>query len=162
MRTKPLSIHCNERPFYSFFVVIMANANVKVKTLPGYNSGLEHQIASNSLVLDTADLVSLSSGYIAKTGVGETIVGVSATKKTFASDNQTVAQAVATYEPISDELRLQITVDAASLVQADVGKFYDLTASQQVDYSTESATTGQVQCVEVISTTEGIFKVANA
>jgi hypothetical protein len=52
-------------------------------------------------------------------------------------------------------------VQTNNVAQTKVGRFYDITATQLVDGMTDSASTGQVQLVEYISQTSGIFKIVN-
>lgn len=136
--------------------------NFNLQTVNSYDSGLVSKIAGNSAVIDVSEAVTLTGGFIVKTGAGDTIEGISSTVKTFASDNQTVAQEEVVYRPVNagDTYRMEIS---AAVTQDDVGKFYDLVAvTQVVDVATESATTGQVRLEKVESATHAIFSIANA
>ena len=68
------------------------------------------------------------------------ILGISETIKTFASDNQTVAKAVVNFIPKQNDLIMKMATNAASLTQADVGSYFNMTAGQIIDYTTKSTT----------------------
>jgi hypothetical protein len=118
-------------------------------------------VASNSLDVAQGTLLSITGGFAVAAGVGTTIIGVSKDQKVFASDNQTVAMKKVNFHPTKDSDEYLATITGGTITQAKVGNYYDLTAAQVVNGATESATTGQVQLVEFISATRGIFKIVN-
>ena len=126
-----------------------------------YKKGREisdSRVATNSLVLDTEDLVSSVDWFIVKSTVVATtpkILGVSKTAQTFDSDNQTVWEEKVVYVTIADDLRLKLAT-TADLAIADVGDLYSLNSSQDV-ISTVAWT--QVELIEVLDTRVGSFKV---
>lgn len=75
--------------------------NFNLEQTNSYTSGMESKIAGNSVVVDNGVAVTMTGGFIVKSTAGDTIEGVSVTKKTFASDNQTVAQEQAVYHPVN-------------------------------------------------------------
>lgn len=129
-----------------------------------YTASSQAQIASNSLAVEQGNFVSLASGFMALSGAGDTIEGVSITDKTFTSDNQTVAQDVVIFTPARPEDLYEVEISGGTITQADVGKFYDLVSDtdQRADGTSESASTGQLRLEEIISSTLGIFSVRNA
>lgn len=139
----------------------MALTVFKLKTTNSYDQWVDAQVASNSLDVAQGTLLSLSGGYAVAAGIGTTIIGVSKDQKTFASDNQTVAMKKVNFNPTKPEDDYLATITGGTITQAKVGNYYDLTAAQVVNGATESATTGQVQLVEFISATRGIFKIVN-
>lgn len=135
------------------------------------------EIASNSLAITSWDLVSMSGWFITKSGTTWEIIGISKTTKTFASNNQTVAKSKVSYlDKNSDWLFVEITASAASLSQADIWSYFNLTSAQLADYATKttnwtyvntsdvgSATDAvikmQLQLVEILTTSKWVFKI---
>lgn len=146
---------------YLFIFFKMALTVFKLKTTNSYDQGADAQIASNSLDVAQGTLLSLSWGFAVAAGVGTTIIGVSKDQKTFASDNQTVAMKKVNFHPTKPEDDYIATITGGTITQAKVGNYYDLNAAQVVNGATESSTTGQVQLVEFISATRGIFRIVN-
>lgn len=128
-----------------------------------YNSGQRTGIAVNSLTVVQGDFIKNNAGFYDLAGAGDTIIGVSTTKATFASDNQTVAMAKVLVKPepeINNTYRLPIT--GGTITQADENKYYDLNGTDQlVDGTSESTSTGQLQLIKYISATKGEFRVVN-
>jgi len=139
----------------------MGYKNAVAKAASGYNSGLENYIAGNSLDASSGTFISLTGGYAVATGAGVSIAGVSVTEKVFDADNQTVDMAKVSIVPTDADVVYEISISGGTITQADVGKYYDLTAAQLVDGATESTTTGQLQMVAFISATLGQFKIVN-
>lgn len=133
----------------------------KIINYKSYNSNLDSGIGTNSVDFNIWELVSKSGGFIAKSWAGDSIIGISETDKTMASDNQTVAQERVIYTPIGEDTVLEATITGGTITQSDEGKYFDIDASQDVDGTTESTTTGQVEMVKFISATKGHFKVVN-
>ena len=124
-----------------------------VKIINGSDEGSHVEIATNSLSVANGDILALASGFIAK-AVAATprIVGIENGTKTYASDNQTVAKAKVNYlRIIPGETILELET-SADVTQANVGKFYTLTAAQKVDAATAAAAKGvlPLQLIEYI------------
>ena len=113
-------------------------------------------IAKNDLAVDFGDLVAVKSGFVDLAVAGDTVVGISAQKETFASDNQTVDQDNVTFYGLDDYAVIEAVVAGATIAQANVGATYDLDANGDVDGGTSASGT-QVTLVEVISDTIGRF-----
>lgn len=137
----------------------MANAYVQVDETRGYNAGERAGIASNSLVMDIGDLIYKSGGFISKVSTGNKPIGVSQTKKTFDSDNQTVALAKVIYTPLTEDTRLLMTITGGTITQVDEGKYFTCDSSQRIDGTTESTVTGDFIMDEFVSSTSGYFRV---
>ena len=95
----------------------------------GYTGG-------NSVAFANGDLVSLTGGFAVKATAGKRIVGIATGKTTFASDNQTVAKAKLNVLRVEPQETLVEMTTSTTVAEADVGKFYDLTAGQLVDVAT--------------------------
>ena len=100
------------------------------------------QIAANSAAIANGDLVALSGGFVIK-AINTTVrplVGVANGAITVAADNQTVGKLKVSYTRLEPhDTRIDL-VTSADIAQADVGKFYGLTAAGIVDVATASAT----------------------
>lgn len=119
-------------------------------------------VGANSLDLSTGAVFLQSVGNIVSGAVtGARIVGVNNTEKVFASDNESVAKATVTYVPETANRTYKVEITGGTITVVDETKYFDLTDSDTVDGITESLTTGQVQLVEFISATEGVFKIVN-
>lgn len=108
-------------------------ANIRLVTT---KTGSRDYIGWNSVAFANGDFVTLTGGFAVKATAGKRIRGVANGAKTFASDNQTVAKStlnVLLAEPTETMIEIGTS---ASIVNADVGKFYDLTAGQLVDVAT--------------------------
>jgi len=110
-------------------------ANVKI--IAGSDEGSYHEIATNSLAVSNGDMLTLTSGFVAKAVAASTqIIGIANGTKTFASDNQTVAKAKVNYLRVLPRETILELETSADVTQANVGKFYTLTAAQKVDAAT--------------------------
>lgn len=136
----------------------------------------ETRVASNSLAIAQHDFVAETSWFMVKAGASSEILGISETIKTFASDNQTVAKAVVNFIPKQNDLIMKMATSAASLTQADVGSYFNMTAGQIIDYATKSTTksvtntsdagvatdpliTKQFQCTKFLTSSLWLFKI---
>lgn len=128
--------------------------------ISSYDKGTEQCIAANSAVIESGDAIRINtSWFVALAGVGERIDGVSYTLNTFSATNQTVENEVVIYRANRDTDTWKIQVSGGVLVQTNINEFFQLTAGQLVDFATASATTGQVQLVEILpGGTFGVFK----
>lgn len=134
----------------------------------GYNSGLEARVGANSVAFLPWDFLSNTTEFVTLSGAGDTIVGVSASQVTLASDNQTVARTKILYTPsFVDFTSYDVPILGGTITTADINKYYDITSTQVVDGATESTTTGQLQLVDLILAPSGAtmglgrFKIAN-
>lgn len=120
------------------------------------------QIAANSAAIANGDLVALSGGFVIK-AINTTVrplVGVANGAITVAADNQTVAKLKVSYTRLEPHDTLVEIVPSADIVQADVGKFYALTAAGLVDVATASATIAAgsvVRLQSVLAARNGVF-----
>ena len=127
-------------------------------------SGQQAKVASNSLVVEQGSLLTLVGwSFVTLSWAGDTIEGVSVTKKTYASDNQTNALETVIYRPSTHTDNFyQMDINGGTVTAEDVGKFYDINASQEIDGITESTTTGQMRLEKFVSGTVWVFSIANA
>lgn len=132
-----------------------------VKIINGSDEGSHVEIASNSLSVANGDMLTLASGYVAKAvAASPAIIGIANGTKTYAADNQTVAKEKVNYLRIIPRETILELETSADVTQANVGKFYTLTAAQKVDAATGAAAKGvlPLQLVEYIgSTTKARF-----
>lgn len=132
-----------------------------VKIIAGADEGSHVEIASNSLSVANGDMLTLASGFVAKAvAASPVIIGIANGTKTYASDNQTVAKAKVNYLRVIPRETILELETSADVTQANVGKFYTLTAAQKVDAATAAAVKGvlPLQLVEYIgSTTKARF-----
>lgn len=75
-----------------------------------YDQEIENGVGKNSLVITSNDFVTKATGVVDKALATETIIGLSATKDTFASDNQTVAEATVNYIPFETNSKYELPV----------------------------------------------------
>lgn len=142
-----------------------------------YSEDMDTKIGWNSV--DFAGkkyFVSISGGFLIKATASTAIVWVSETSKAMASDNQTVAKATVNYIPKRAKNLYNVTITGGTITQADEGKYYNLSDSETVDWTTEatvksvvntsdagSATdpvlTMQLELVKFVSATNSIFRI---
>lgn len=97
----------------------MGYGRAKAALTNAYDRGLSYKTASNSLAALVGDFLKLTGGsFIQLAGAGDTIEGVSVTKKTFDSDNQTVAKDQIAYKPKEQANTYKVPVSGTSLVFA--------------------------------------------
>jgi len=75
-----------------------------------YDQEIENWVWKNSLVITSQDFITKATGVVDKALATENIIGLSATKDTFASDNQTVAEATVDYEPFETNTKYELPV----------------------------------------------------
>ena len=142
----------------------MANHGyAKADITNSYDIGLGYKTASNSLVVTVGDFVTLTwDNNITLTDTWESIEWVSVTAKTFDSDNLTVALEKVAYRPATQNSWYELPIVGGTIDITDEGNYFDIvTGTQAVDGTTESATTWQLKLERFISTTKGIFSIAN-
>lgn len=132
-----------------------------VKIIAGADEGSAEAIASNSLAVANGDMISLTTGFAIKAVAASTAIsGIANGTKTYTADNQTVAKAKVNYLrviPRETILELETSADAT---QANVGRYFTLTAAQKVDVATVATAKGvlPLMMVEYIgSTTKARF-----
>lgn len=75
-----------------------------------YNDEIENGVGKNSLVITSSDFITKASGVVDKALATEDLRGISATKETFASDNQTVGLANVNYTPNDTNSKYELPV----------------------------------------------------
>lgn len=113
-----------------------------------YDQEIENWVWKNSLVITSQDFITKASWVIDKALATEDIRGISQTKDTFASDNQTVAVATVDYNPFETNSKYELPVVwevltfSGDLVTSNV---IDLNvngvAMSSVTFATDNATT---------------------
>lgn len=124
-----------------------------VKIISGADGGAYQEIGTNSLAVSNGDMLTLASGFVAKAVAASTqVIGIANGTKTFTSDNQTVAKAKVNYLRVIPRETILELETSADVTQANVGKFYTLTAAQKVDAATGATVKGvlPLQLVEYI------------
>ena len=110
-------------------------ANTKI--IGGADESSRQEIAANSLSVANGDLLTLASGFVAKAVAASTqIIGIANGTKVYAADNQTVAKAKVNYLAVMPRETVLEIATSADVTQANVGKFYTLTAGGIVDAAT--------------------------
>ena len=120
----------------------------------------ESGIATNSLVTTSGDFVSKSAaGFATVNTVGDEILGVAHTVKTFASDNQTVAQDLVVYaaKGTGDIMRVEVAADAA-ITQANEDDTFGINTDGTVDVATETTGT-QLKMVKFVDQNKSIYEI---
>lgn len=120
------------------------------------------QIVANSQTIATGDFVALVGGFLIK-AINTTVrplVGLSNQGLVSASNNQTVDKKECSYMRLEPwESRLNVPT-SATIVQADVGKYYALTAAGIVDTATGNTAIqagSVVRLEDVLGTQLGVF-----
>jgi len=117
-----------------------------------------HGVAANSLAVESGMFLMDSSNFVAKATAGSSIIGVSQTEKTFASDNQTVAKANVNYSPIFDNdtyiiegTGQTIVFDAALVASNTINLKVNGVAMTQVTYNTSNDNTLDLIAAQILS-----------
>lgn len=137
-------------------------------------------IGANSLDLTGGATFLKRSGNIVSqaTAATDRIVWVNVTEALFASDNQTVAKSEVKYVPKEANRNYRVTISWGSVTVADEWKFFNLSAADTVWWATVSTTpfyvntsdawattdpviSMQLELVEFISATSGVFRIIN-
>ena len=120
------------------------------------------EIGTNSAVIANGDIIAISGWFIIK-AINTTVrplLGVANGSITFSATNQTVEKLKVSYTRFEPYDTLFESVTSASIVQADVGKYYALTAAGIVDVATASATIAAGSVVRLerfLSSLKGVF-----
>lgn len=121
---------------------------------------LQPVIGANSVIFKNGTAVTIDgSGFLAlATAAGEKIWGYCIEEKTMTSDNQTVAG----YCPlVVDPKNITMQFTTAAIAQTDIGEYADLaTNTAGVGVMANPGATGQFVLVGIVSSTEGLYKVA--
>lgn len=119
-------------------------------------------IAANSAVIANGDLVALVGGFIIK-AINTTVrplLGVANGSITVAADNQTVGKLKVSYTRFEPYDTLFEAQTSAAIAQADVGKYYALTATGIIDVATWNAAIqagSVVRLSQFLSSNKGVF-----
>lgn len=148
---------------------------VKIHKMAGYTGNELGGIGANSTDTSSADVFVQHNGSVVSAATTSgALSGVSLTRATYASDNETVAKATLNYIPANVDVTYEVTITGGTITAADQGKFYNLATASTVDGTTESATkssvtndgvgtdpvvTMQLQMVEYVSATVGRFRI---
>lgn len=149
-------------------------AITKQKMLNSFSSYTNSGVAANSLALTTASFLTRNaSGFIKVADVPtDRIIGVNDTFKTFSSSNQTVDLKRVEYKPICNNIEYVVDISGGAVTVADEGKLFFLASANVVNGAskvspTAAATTaaaqinGQLELVQFISATSGVFRIFN-
>lgn len=123
------------------------------KIVSSYDESSRQEIATNSLAVANGDLLTLTAGFVAKAVAASTqIIGVANGTKTYSATNQTVEKAKVNYVSVIPRETVLEIATSADVTQANVGKFYTLTAGGIVDAATWNAVKGvlPLQLVEYV------------
>jgi len=134
-------------------------ANKIVKT-NAYTSKWDARLGKNSAAFAVWDLVSNVWGIATPATTTWRIDWIANWSVTFASDNQTVAQAKLGYTvAIPNLTEIEIDITWGTITVADEGKYFLLTDANTVDGTSESATPTlmQLKLVKFVSATRSIF-----
>lgn len=134
--------------------------SIKLRENNSYKTSQESGIGENSLALTATSFVVKADSVVGLSVAAGLISWVNDTLDTFASDNETVAGAMVNFVPDSADRLYEVTITGAGVVATSEGSTYDLSDEVTVD-GTTSATGGQVELVEYISATAGVFKIVN-
>ena len=132
----------------------------KVRIINGATEGSYHGIAANSAAIANGDLLTLVGGFIAKAVAASTaIVGVANGTKTYSATNQTVEKAKVNYLKVDPRTTILEINTSADVTQANVGKYYTLTAAGIVDAASWAVAKGvlPLQLVEYVGATSSRF-----
>jgi len=129
---------------------------------------LAYALGKNSEEITKGDLLEVNSGITeALDGTSARPLGIANQDGTMSSDNQTVAQVEIGYTPLGNDVVFEMDLDATTS-NAVQGQFFTLTGAtgaQEVDFSSASATVGQVQLIKLDprgtgSVVRGLFRSA--
>lgn len=136
---------------------------LKINTQDNYELNSEKWVGANSLGLNGQHFLARAGNVISKALTASRIIWVNYTESDFASDNQTGAKDTVRFEPKVTGTSYNVTIAGGTVTIADEGKFFSITNSETVDGTTvNAAPTGlQLEMVEFISATEGVFKIIN-
>ena len=130
------------------------------------NGGKRYLVAANSLAVVQGTPLKATATGAAIAAAGDSIVGISTQKKTFASDNFTVAKEKVQFDPeVNMNNTYLLPINGGTITLADEGvSYYDIAvsgATYAADGTTESSSTGTLLLVKYISSTLGVFRIVN-
>ena len=114
-------------------------------------------IASNSLALTNGDFVQISGGFLI-TGTSGKVIGMANGTKTYASDNQTVAQLRASYTLAQPTTEFEITIGGGPITIADEGVSYYNLIGNVIDGMSKSAVESYVNTADVGFAADAVIK----
>ncbi len=126
-----------------------------------YGNGDVSAIGGNSVVFTPKKFVALNGGFLVLATATLPIVGVCKTKATMASDNQTVNKIKVVYAEQKPQSTRMVDITGGTINQTKEGRYYNLINETTVNGASESTTTGQLQLVQFVSATKGLFKIVN-
>ena len=121
-----------------------SNAN---RTIASMNNVVA-KVAQNNLEIVAGNFVKLENNFIGLADNNDRIEGVATMTQSFASDNQTGAKLKVNYIPKQFYGTADIDIDGGVLTQADIGKYFNLTSLQKIDYPTGNFVSGQFRLEE--------------
>jgi len=120
----------------------------KIYNPNAYNDEIENGVGKNSLVITSSDFITKATGVIDKALATESLIWISATKETYASDNQTVWLANVNYTPFDTNSKYELPVVwevltfSGDLVTANtINLDVNGVAMSEVTFATDNATT---------------------
>ena len=150
---------------------------VKISETKSYTLTERGWLWANSVdVTGWMNFVSITWNVVSKATSSTKIAWVSLTQKVFTSDNQTVAMNRLNFIPVECDVLYNVTITGWTITVADEGKFYNLTDSVTVDWTTESTVakytntsdaggatdpliTMQLELVTFVSATNSVFRI---
>jgi len=125
-------------------------------------SWLRGWIAKDSLAVISGTPLKSGATWVDVAWAWDSIIGISCTDYTFASNNFTVAKKKVLYIPEPEMQNTYVMpIVGWTITTADIGKYYDLDSDWAVDGTSESTSTGQLVMVNYISATKWEFRVVN-
>lgn len=124
----------------------------KVRTSPTNEVNYaSNAIGKNSEVIALDDILTIDASHGLKVaGATDSVIGVSASTVTMASDNETVAKVKPSYTPIDQDMEFLMGTNADLSALTSIGAYYKLvaggTGAQQVDVNA-GVTTGNARVV---------------
>lgn len=114
-------------------------------------------IAKNNLEVKTGDLLAIKSWFVDKAVVGDKVVGISTTTKTYKADNETVFQDKVEFVELADKTLVEVEVVGWTLDQSKIGTVFNLNSDNKVDW-VSSGTGEQLRLMKIKSEKIGIFQ----
>lgn len=152
---------------------------LQIHTQDSYAINSDKWIWANSLDTSTwKHFVKKTWSIVDKAWASDRIVWVNYTEKLFASNNETAWKDIVQFEPKKTDIIYQVTIAGWTITVDDESKFYNLSNSNTVDWTTESlvpyfvntsdagaavdtVVSMQLELIKYISATEGTFRIIN-
>ena len=113
-----------------------------------YINNTEAKVAENSLQVIAGNIVKLENNFIGLADSTSRIEGIAMMTQNFASDNQTGEKLKVNYIPKKFFGTADIKISGGLVTQSDVGKLFNITSLQEIDYATGNFVTGQFRLEE--------------